>query len=208
VPYSQRRNRHSAGLARFNELRDSQAHPFYSMAPRRDWRAILDADSIASKLPSDRAYILGRVVRDQIDDGEPVTAELHRACTFYESPWPYRGANCRREIGPHPLVVLALARRRWPRRAGTVRDVAAWAVWTYCQIERRGKRGRWYWLDYGDGRTKVRGEAVGIYTRSDLLQLDAFAATFRGRVQVHRAIERVDELLKRAEREGISTPVS
>jgi hypothetical protein len=102
-------------------------------------------------------------------------------------------------------------RRPWRKLPNALRDVAAWAVWKYTQIPRRGQHGRPYRLDLGDGTSeRITPKIIGIYSRADLLTLPAFAAAFRGtpksrRTALLKAIARVERIVRAAEK--ISPPV-
>jgi hypothetical protein len=130
---------------------------------------------------------------------------------MYERPWPDIEGTPSREGSPHPLVVLALARilatRFWRgSRVQVDRDVTAWALWTYCQVPKTGRRGRSYRLDLGAGMTeRVTPELIGLAAATDVLSVVAFAPR-----TIQRAIQRIgdflDDVLRMTAPHGLVAP--
>ena len=111
MPNTQKKERQAAGLAQFAKLGPGQAQAFEHVSERTDWRAVVAADLIGSRFPRALPWLAEEARLASLPSDDPLMVELHRACALYSSSWPAVGnTRQRRDLGPHPLVVLALAR--------------------------------------------------------------------------------------------------
>jgi len=186
MAHTENRRRHEEGLRRFVAIR-----------PSRVLRERLSAEAVEAGIVA----------------AEPIQAVLELASMYHGSGHPDFGGRLRASLGPHPFVVLAWAREHaWGDRDNIDRDVAAWAVWTFCQIPRRGQRGRPIVIDTGDAKHRISPEAIGIVARPDVLKLPELDAAFSGyanrSVAVNAAIRRIEKLVTKQLRKEASPPDS
>ncbi len=178
MPHTNKKARQADGLRRFAAVQPSRAQD----------EPMLDALVAAGLLPS-----------------RPILNALWRAWGFWRSGRTDTQGRALRSLGPDPFRVLALAREKLLRdRARIDRDVALWALWTFCQSPERAMRGRPAETTAGDRGNRAELDLVLFTFKTDLLTQPAFAGTFRGSrkqrtLDVHRAIKRVADLVEKAD---------